>query len=89
MASQRRRKLGSYLIAFGIAAAATAWVASGELLGDGEPDTSKGSAKLSSAEEIPTVRVRHMQSEPHADLLSLQGRTAAQRVVVLRAETHG
>ena len=89
MTSQRLRKLGPYLIAFAIAAVAVGWVASGELLGDGDPEASKAPAQLSNAREVPMVRVRHLQAEPHADVLSVQGRTAAQRVVVLRSETHG
>lgn len=89
MASSRWRKLGSYLTAAVIAVAAVGWVVSGELLGDGDPGTTKGPAKLSAAQDIPMVRVRHLQAEPHADVLSVQGHTAPRRVVVLRSETSG
>jgi multidrug efflux system membrane fusion protein len=77
----------SWLIAIGVALATAGWVASGWI--DGSEPVSAGPSPA--PEEAPLARVRtaRVSAEPMTSELILQGRTQAERSVVVRAETHG
>ena len=84
------RKNRSFLIALIIGLAATAWLFSGSLLGDGgEPRMQKEPARLEAADSRPEVRVRQQRAEPHVIELVINGRTEADREVQLRSEQPG
>lgn len=69
-----------------IVAAALLWMVSGQFITDTEPVTGPESA---AGKVIPKVRVRISNAESMANRLNLQGQTAADRTVTVRAETHG
>jgi len=77
----------SWLIAIGVALATAGWVASGRL--DGDDPASAGPTVAH--EEAPLTRVRTalVSAEPMTNELILQGRTQAERSVVVRAEADG
>ncbi|MBK1695687.1 efflux RND transporter periplasmic adaptor subunit [Rhodovibrio salinarum] len=83
------RRFGSVSIALAIAGAAIVWIASGQYLGSAEPETRKGPAQLSKLSDVPEVRVATQTAEPRTDRLRVQGRTQADRKVVVQAQTHG
>ncbi|MDJ0609888.1 MAG: efflux RND transporter periplasmic adaptor subunit [Kiloniellales bacterium] len=80
----------SYITAAVLAAAAIAWVASGQL-GDrgGAPVAQKPPALLEADKQRPKVRVRRQVAEEWAAEVVLRGRTEAERIVEIRAETEG
>lgn len=80
----------SYLIAGLLAAAAGAWIASGQLShGDRLPEGQKPPADLTSTAPIPAVRVRHQIAQMRIIELVLSGRSEALRSVDIKAEIHG
>jgi multidrug efflux system membrane fusion protein len=83
------RRFGSVTIALAIAAAAVLWVGSGQYLGSAEPEARKQPAKLSELSEVPEVRVATRTAKPRTDTLRIQGRTKADRKVMVQAQTHG
>jgi multidrug efflux system membrane fusion protein len=68
---------------------AVLWVASGQYLGSAEPETRKEPAKLVERGEVPEVRVATQTAKPRTDTLRIQGRTRADRKVMVQAQTHG
>lgn len=79
------------LTAIAILLAGVAWIASGMLTGNGT-DTPNASAdsELNQAEATPpSVRVQSSSARPFQSDIILQGRTAASRMVELRAEVSG
>jgi multidrug efflux system membrane fusion protein len=83
------RRFGSLTIALAIAAVAVLWIASGQYLGSAEPETRKEPAQLSELSEAPEVRVSTQTAEPRTDTLRVQGRTQADRKVMVQAQTQG
>lgn len=83
------RRFASLSIALAIAAAAVLWIASGTYLGGAEPETRKAPAKLAELKQPPKVRVATRTAEPYVNELRIQGRTQAERKVVVQAQTHG
>jgi multidrug efflux system membrane fusion protein len=83
------RRFGSVATALAIAAVAVLWVASGQYLGSAEPETRKEPAKLVERGEVPEVRVATQTAKPRTDTLRIQGRTRADRKVMVQAQTHG
>ena len=82
----------SWIIALVIAVGAAAWIASGVFFGSGDTDAATVEAEGETAEPerpIPTVRIMNSVAEPLTHALTLQGRTVADREVVLSAETDG
>ena len=81
----------SWMVAVVIAGAAAAWIASGQM-GDasGRPEAQEGQ-QLSTEIDRPLARVQvaAVTTEPMQDRLTLQGRSQADRVVHIRAETRG
>lgn len=85
----------SYLIAAGLAALVAGWIASGQINGAASDDIealetaalSPGAETETEAAEVPQVRVRTLTSRSHAGELVLFGRTEADRMVDLKAET--
>lgn len=75
----------SWIVTAIIVALVVIWVATGQVGGD------SASAPVASpgADLTPKVRVRSSTAEPMASRLTLQGQTAAERKVTVRAETHG
>ena len=78
----------SYLVAGAIAVVVGAWLLTGLIDGEGEPQTAK-EADISAQSAVPAVQVREVVAEPRARQLSLFGRTEADRRVEVRAETKG
>lgn len=82
----------SFFIALVIAVVAIMWVMSG-VVGNSRTDnpknTSEESATISSAQEVPEVRVKTMSAELMKDVVDVTGRTKASRRVALKAETDG
>jgi len=83
------------LIAVGIAAVAAAWILSGQIT-DKDADTAMatdesiaGNPELAAAEQRPRVRVTDSSATSHIQEFTLFGRSEADRVVYLRAETSG
>ncbi|EKV28686.1 putative Co/Zn/Cd efflux system membrane fusion protein [Caenispirillum salinarum AK4] len=78
----------SYVIAAIILLAAVGWIGSGLVLPSGEP-VPPPSAAIPAAEDAAPMRVRVAESVAHArvDELRATGRTAADRVLTVRAET--
>lgn len=89
MSGQRWRKAGTYLLALLLVVGAGLWVASGEMFGDGAPEVRKAPAEMDEAASVPKVRVRQQTSEPRTHTITVQGRTAAERKVTIKAETGG
>jgi len=83
------RRFGSLTIALAIAAVAVLWIASGQYLGSAEPETRKEPAQLSELSAAPEVRVSTQTAEPRTDTLRVQGRTQADRKVMVQAQTQG
>ena len=83
------RRFGSVTIALAIAAVAVLWVASGQYLGSAEPEARKEPAKLAELSEVPEVRVATQTAKARTDTLRVQGRTRADRKVMVQAQTHG
>lgn len=81
--------LSGYLTAAGFLALAVAWVASGPIFGDPHPEVRKPAAELQGSGVRPAVRVRQQDASLHRRTLSAQGRTAADRRIVVRAEANG
>lgn len=80
----------SIVIAAVLAAGALAWVASGQYADGGRaPEAQKPPAQLDTADERPRVRVRRQVAEDWAAEVVLRGRTEAERMVEVRAETEG
>ena len=81
----------SWIIALVIALGAIAWIGSGQLLGTDETDAAATVEEETVEQERPTPTVRIMNSvaETFANALILQGRTVADREVMLSAETDG
>ena len=80
----------SYVMAFVLAAAAVAWVASGRLTdGDGLPEARKPPAELSGETRLTLVRVRSQQAELRQAEVILRGRSEARRSVEIKTETDG
>ncbi len=78
----------SYLIAGAIAVVVGAWLLTGLIGGDGEPQAVR-EADVSAEPVVPAVQVRTVVAEARARQLSLFGRTEADRRVEVRAETGG
>lgn len=83
------------LIAGGIAVAAAAWILSGQVT-DKHTDPSGASNQVSGETETvdtprqrPRVRITESTAIPHGQEFSLFGRTEADRIVYIRAETSG
>ena len=83
------RRFGSVSIALAIAVAAVLWVGSGQYLGSAEPEARKAPAQLSELRDVREVRVATQTAEPRTDTLRVQGRTQADRKVMVQAQTHG
>lgn len=80
----------SFIIAALLATGAAGWIASGLLAdGGGEPATRKPPAALEAGAKQPSVRVRRLRAEPRVTQIVLRGRSEAERMVEVRAETHG
>jgi membrane fusion protein, multidrug efflux system len=83
----------SHILAVVLAIGAAAWVLSGQLGNDAPATASTATAELSgsaAAEEALTqVRVATSTSEPYVIVLSVTGRTEANREVGLRVQTSG
>lgn len=77
----------SWLLPLSLALIVVLWVWSGDW-GD-DPDTSLAPSAGASSSTLPRVRVRDSEARPMTSQLTLQGRTVAERTVLLRAETHG
>jgi multidrug efflux system membrane fusion protein len=85
-----RRLKSSYLIAFVIAAAAVAWIVSGQMARkDDRAEAAAPTAAADAAPVLPKVRVAQRTAQPHRAEIVLRGRTEAVRSVDLRAETRG
>lgn len=82
-----RRMRASVLVAGGLAAAAAAWVASGQIGGTGAGAPEPGAAPP--AAPVASVRVREAFAAQRRRWVSISGRTEASRHVVVRAETGG
>jgi multidrug efflux system membrane fusion protein len=78
----------SYLVAGAIAVVVGAWLLTGLIGGEGEPQATK-EADISAEPAVPAVQVRTVVAETRARQLSLFGRTEADRRVEVRAETGG
>ena len=76
----------SYVIAAGIAMAVTGWILSGQVGGRQAPDTAPAAAAEPAA-KLPQVRVRRLVAEERIGELVLFGRTEADRMVRVKAET--
>jgi len=76
----------SYIIAAGIAVAVTSWILSGQLGGRQAPDASPAAAAEPAVKQ-PQVRVRRLVAEERIGELVLFGRTEADRMVKVKAET--
>lgn len=77
----------SWIIAGVIAVAATAWVASGQLLGsDGGQQTEEAAEHRA---PLPSVRFVEIEAQPMVSDLTVRGRTLADRSVSIRAEQNG
>lgn len=76
----------SWIITSLIVGAVVVWILSGEFIADKDPAALPAS---SSENPTPKVRVRASTAGPVASRLTLQGQTAADRKITLRAETHG
>ncbi|MEO0545383.1 MAG: efflux RND transporter periplasmic adaptor subunit [Pseudomonadota bacterium] len=82
----------SQLIALGILAAIGGWMFTGDLVIGGQVDpNAKTIAQREEAEQAATfrVRVQTLQPQERPNLLAVRGRTAANTVVTVRAETGG
>lgn len=80
----------SYIIAAVLAVGAVAWVASGQFANGGRaPTAQKPPAQLDTADQRPRVRVRRQVAKDWAAEVVLRGRTEAERMVEVRAETEG
>lgn len=80
--------LRSWIIALVIAVLAAGWIASG-LLADGEAAQSPPPEAEAPARVLPTVRIAALTAEPMTSELALQGRTLADRRILVRAEVNG
>jgi membrane fusion protein, multidrug efflux system len=78
----------SYLVAGAIAVVVGAWLLTGLIGDEGEPQAPK-EADIAAEPAVPAVQVRTVVAEPRARQLSLFGRTEADRRVEVRAETGG
>lgn len=87
--SSRLRRLGSWLLAFLIAAAAAAWIASGELSTGNAPEARKPPARLATVQQVPQVRVATQTARQRTRTISLQARTKADKKLTVRTEAHG
>jgi multidrug efflux system membrane fusion protein len=83
------RRFGSVAIALAIAVAAVLWITSGQYLGSAEPEVRKDPAQLAAQESVPEVRVATQTAQPRTDSLRVQGRTKADRKVMVQAQTQG
>lgn len=79
----------SIIIAFLIAVAAVAWIASGRLGNGSGPQPQKEAANLSALNQEQAVRVSQIKAEAHERHLVLRGSTEPERAVDLKAETKG
>lgn len=80
----------SYWMALAVMAGATAWVASGHIVGgENTPDPPPRPAQTAAVAPLATVRVAPSTAEEHARRVVLRGRTEPNRKVVLKAETMG
>jgi len=83
----------SWLIAIIFAVAAAAWIGSGLLGGgsdaNGETTAGPTTGAGADAQPPPQVRTREIVAEPMVDEITVQGRTIANRKVVVRAEVSG
>jgi multidrug efflux system membrane fusion protein len=80
----------SFVISAGLAVAAVAWIASGQL-GDwkSEPERKKSSAEISGEKQLTLVRARTQTAERRRTDLLINGQTEAVRTVDLKAELDG
>lgn len=84
-----------WLIAVVVAVGATAWIVSGVIQGD--PETAEapaeaageGEAAPAEPESLPSVRVRTLTLASLEESMTVQGRTAPDRMTVVRAESEG
>lgn len=86
-----RQMKTSYLVAAGLALAATAWIVSGQF-GDGERPAGASVAEGavgSEPEALTAVRVREVTARARTRSITVNGRTEESRRVTLRAETAG
>ncbi len=82
--------LSGYVAAAGFLALAVGWIASGPVGGDAVPEVQKPAAQLTETGKArPAVRVRTQDADWHRRTLTAQGRTAADRRIVVRAEASG
>lgn len=79
----------SIVIAIAIACGAAAWVASGALSEDNQPQQMKPPAEVSSLGERQKVRTLELRAETYQRELVLRGSTEADRKVQLKAEASG
>ena len=80
----------SYLVAAGIAVAATAWVVSGQFSGAGNAPRTEPKAEAAAAKApVQQVRAERLTAQPMVNHLTITGRTAAARTVEVKAETKG
>lgn len=80
----------SLIIAALLAIGVTGWIASGQLADGGStPASRKPPAALDAGAQMPSVRVRRQKAEIRTAQIVLRGRTEAERMVEVRAETHG
>ena len=85
-----KKRHTSVWIAVGLAALATAWVASG-MVGDDpvQPETQRVAADVDTVEAAFAVRTRVSDSQLHRKTLLVRGRTEAERIVNIKTETEG
>lgn len=87
----------SILIAVALAAAASAWIYSGQMEEDPfagalpaeESESAEAPAAAPAEKTLPEVRVAESSASPHRAILIYTGRTEADRRATLRAETEG
>lgn len=78
----------SWLVSAGIAIAISLWLFSGSL-GESDETVTAGSAPAEQATPLTSVRVRSLVAEEVTRTITVNGRTAAARVVELNTETDG
>ncbi len=79
----------SWMIAGTIAVAATAWILSGQLSNGSDGTDGVVETAAEAPAPLPSVRVMEVTAEPLVSDLTVQGRTIADRTVVLQAELSG
>jgi len=79
----------SYLIAAGLAAGMSLWLASGSLSSESAKATPESETAETAPARLPAVRVRKIVAETYTGTVIVRGRTEALRMVSLKAEVAG